>query len=215
MSTAATVSDWELCVKLPDVSPFDNDRHYESYIGNVVVPLIQTGLIPKFWFSHYGRTGDAEVKLRYTTTNYPQLQPTIASLVTQFGLNVVADQLFNIVGDLSGQPRFLGQNARQQNGNGRGVLIYDFLHSSSQLFVDCLSHRDGQGYWYVEANQDAGNSHHGSSLETVHHLFCNVSNVPTSIVIVKHQTGFAFLSPLYAKINGLYAPGLPEFKVDF
>ena len=108
---------------------------------------------------------------------------------------------------------------RKTGSDHRGSKIFDFLHAASVLTLDQLSHQD-QGYWVWEENPDKGNNHYGRTLESVHHLFCNLSAVPTAVVVIDPNLANQkqldrFLSPLYSKIHRVYTPNIPIFPIQY
>jgi len=126
---------------------------------------------------------------------------------------------FDIHADLSGT-RFLGTNQRQTDAPDRGSKIFDFLHTASVLTLDQISHRDQGGYWVWEENPDRGNNHSGKTLEIVHHLFCNLSAVPTAVVVVdsvqaNQKQINQIQSPLYAKNLGVLNPNSLVVPVQY
>lgn len=191
----------ELYAKLPNSRPFDTDVFFPTFVGSFVLPLLATQNITRYWFTQYGSAENREIRFRYELDSFARLQRQFDGLVAQLGLTVNNSAPFDVVGDLSGI-RFLGINQRQKDYRARGEIIFDYLHATARLYIDTLSHCDGNGYWHREDNQDRGNNDKGDSFETYHHLLCNMTGVPTEVVYAKVvETGeTVFLSRLYFKI---------------
>lgn len=43
--------------------------------------------------------------------------------------------------------------------------------------------KDAQGRWQLEQNEDKKENPEGSFFQSVHHLFCNATNVPTNATV--------------------------------
>jgi hypothetical protein len=169
-----------LHLKLPNQKPFDSENWFESFVGNFVKPILDTGFIKQYWFSRYGKPGDRDIRFRFTVDDYNQIQSTVNTLLTTFSLTDLKDEEdYDWLGDLGGQ-RFLQNNKREVKKAERAQLVFDYLHSVSRLFVDSLSHSDHHGYFFQEQNTDLNNPY-GSIFESLHHLFCNMTDVTTMI----------------------------------
>lgn len=215
-----------LAVLLPNDPPFDwaepdPGNWYDSFLGNVVLPVVSTGKLDRFWFSHYGGLpSTCEAKFRFTTDHFADVDPLIQDLLRKYKLKLVKEHEktypadFDIIGDLVKGPmgvRFFGANKRQRDREARGQIIFDMLHSVARLTLDCLSESDGDGHWYREINSDENNDHFGDTLEAAHHLFCNETSVPTGICVIS-ESPLKLMSPMYAKSNGVFTKG--KTRVD-
>jgi len=195
----------------PNSHPYDTDTVRWQLLGDVVLPFVEQNLPSRFWFSRYHGGGvPSQIFLRYESDKMAKNLPT---------LDPEEHHEFDIIEDLSG-PRFLGDNEQNRDRNIRGNLLFDFLHTASRLTLAQLSHLDNAGYWQIEKNSDHVNNHFGSSLESMHHLFCNLSSVPTAVVLVPshentpaHQT--RLISPFYAKMKGLYSDDLSVARIYY
>jgi len=89
---------------------------------------------------------------------------------------------FNEVGDLGGS-RFLGvENQQPGHDIQRAKLVTHLLHAISELWIDALIGPDSSGRFHIEHNDNAQNPNN-STFESLHHLFCNITKVPVSILI--------------------------------
>jgi len=181
---------------LPNSKPFDKENWFESFVGNFVVPIIATGKVHQYWFSRYGRNGQREIRFRFALDDYDEIKPLVEELIVKYSLcNLKDEDNYNVIDNL-GTKRFLGNNQRQSNRAERAQLVFDYLHSISRLFVDCLSHSDENKYFYQEKNTDLNNPH-GSVFESLHHLLCNITDATTVVVEVEMDNEQMFLSELY------------------
>ena len=205
------MAQFHLRFDLPNNPPYDRpDWCWQAY-GELVLPFIDTHHPTRFWFSQYEAPNiPKHILVRYES-------PAIFD-AANLSIQPVEHHAFNIHDDL-GVPRFFGANQRKNDSQLRGSMIFDFLHQASLLTLDQLSHKE-HGYWCLEQSPDQDNNHYGYTLESVHHLFCNLSRVPTAVALIpaaiaqQHQTN-PILSPLYAKIFGVYTLQTPVVRVEF
>lgn len=101
-------------------------------------------------------------------------------LANQEGYFVVPWVDFDAVGGL-GNDRFINQDADDTSRIERARLILNFMDSTVRLMIHSLVETGGQ--WRQETNADTGNNPNGSFFQSVHHLFCNATKVPTSVLI--------------------------------
>lgn len=163
-------------LSIPNNKPFDRGDWFEAFVGNVVLPLLQTGLVDSFWFTRYQDQNGKHARVRIKTEDYAVLKPHVDALIAQYGLMDVADEEAYDGGEFRG-PRFVGQNSRNVVPEERQELIWKFLHAASALYCDTFSHKDADSYWYRELNHDRGNNIDGDTIESIHHLFCNMTAV--------------------------------------
>ena len=185
-----------LHLKIPHQPPFDKENWFESFVGNFVKPLLETGIIGQYWFSRYGSSGDRDVKFRFSLDDYSQLEPTVNELTARFGLTDLKDEEEHVWEDDLGGNRFFQTQNSESSKNVRSQLALNYLHSISQVFVDCLSQADDQLYFYQEKNT-ADNNPHGSIFESLHHLLCNMTDVVIEIVVARIDGKLILQSPLY------------------
>lgn len=79
------------------------------------------------------------------------------------------------------------------------------MDATLHLMLDALI-EDDQGQWQLETNTNAQNPH-GSLFESIHHLFCNTTNVPTTIGIAVAGTSIQLSTPWMQPINLRFDPG--------
>jgi hypothetical protein len=88
---------------------------------------------------------------------------------------------YDFVGDL-GSDRFIMSNAAQDERLARAKLVARFMDSVVRLHVNSIA-SDQAGKWALESNNDVRNNPNGSLFESVHHLMCNSTGVPTSVLL--------------------------------
>ena len=166
-------------LKLPSNAPFDGPNYLTSFVGIHVRPLASK--LRLFWFTKYGRPGAGEVKFRFSTDDYEGIRKDIEAIegMFQHGDDGCGD--YNYVGDLGGE-RFLAPGRRATDQAARALLIYEFLTASARLFVDCIE-PDGAG-WKAE-EEITSNYNRETPMETFHHLFCNMTTVPTWAAVIQ------------------------------
>ena len=189
-----------LHLQLPKTMPFDKENWFESFIGNFVIPILDTGLIEKYWFSRYQDNElGKHVRFRFFIQSLDELTPLINDLLNKYKIrNLQDEEEYNYVSDL-GSDRFLGDNKTTQNREHRADLIYNYLYSISQLFVNFLSYNDDKDYYYLE-NETKSKFNHYISFESLHHLFCNITECPLFVMELRSQTNdVIFSSETYAQ----------------
>lgn len=217
----------------PTAPPFDRPvpqpgNWYDSFLGNIVLPLSETGKLDRFWFSQYGAFGKGHhAKFRFSTEHSDEVHAILNPLIVKFSIQLLQEHgetyphQFDIIGDLVSpqEKRHFGDNARNTSRLERGECLYTFLHAASALTLHCLSHSDSESRWYREVNPDRVNTQFGDTTEAIHHLFCNLSSVPTAVCVVPMagQIGppYQLASPLYAKIAGILSQGTAVIPVMF
>ena len=162
-------------VGIPDTKPFDRADWFEAFVGNFVLSILDAKLIDSYWFSRY-QDPKKHARFRVKTKDYSLIKPKVDDLIKDLGLTNLADEETYDGGEFRGR-RFVGENTRKIDPAARQELIWDFLHVSSRLYVDTFSHSDADRYWYREQNHDRDNNIDGDTMESPHHLFCNLTAV--------------------------------------
>jgi len=86
-------------------------------------------------------------------------------------------------------------------------MIFFMLH----LDYTYILYRDNNGYFYREINNKTSNNPKNDSLESVHHLFCNLTQVPLHVYVVEKDGKQTIVSDLHRKL--LYSDWKPIGKV--
>jgi hypothetical protein len=87
---------------------------------------------------------------------------------------------YDVVADL-GKDRFIRSDANETERIERAHQIAVFMSATSTLIVHSLKEENGE--WYTEANSDKANNPDGSFFQSVHHLFCNATEVPLFVEV--------------------------------
>src|SRR5262249_35705327 len=125
------------------------------------------------------------VKFRVYTDKYDSLKPELDKFAHQSGLTLRdAEKDLTLVGDL-GHSRFLDVSRQDKTGEERAQLVLLLLHAIAELVIDELVPQGG-GYWALEQNSHEENPN-GSSFESLHHLFCIMTKVPLSILVLNES----------------------------
>ena len=171
---------------IPDTRPFDNQNNwFQSFVGAIILPVTGQNRLGRFWFTRYGGVGKGKTALfRFETEVIGVVFAQIEILIKPFGITVVRPIDYDVGGDIGRgeNSRFMGTNAKHNDHARRGDLALTFLHASACLMLDCLVGPNPDGYFDLESETVSGFSIE-SSLEQFHHLFCNMTCVPTYVVV--------------------------------
>ena len=196
---------------VPNAPPYDNELWAETIMGRVIQPTVSRHPELKwFWFSRYVQpptdSGDTDVKM--IPRNF-QVQGLLKSL--RFRFEIPRDQAaafeaeaaktiqkegcaissfldYDLVGDL-GSDRHLGQGRDSKERRvQRAARVVAFYMETSRLALDCLTGPDAKGYFQFEKNDNNQNPL-GSTFETAHHVFCNITEVPLSVLVFTDAEG--------------------------
>lgn len=169
-------------MEVPDATPFDRMDWFEAVVGNFIKPIIEADLIESYWFSRY-QDPKRHFRFRIKTTDYAEVQSFAAPLIKKLGLTDLADEQDYDGGEFR-QARFVGDNRRGIEPKARQELIWEFLYASCRLYLDTFSYADDEGYWYREDNHDRANNIDGDTMESPHHLFCNLTGVAPRVDLI-------------------------------
>lgn len=174
--------------EVPDTCPFNiQETWFQSFVGSVIVPTVNANQLGRFWFTRYGAVGKGKTALfRFETDHFVPVLQGITTLIANKGIVLKGHSEYDVGGDIGrGQgSRFLGHNAKHNDQDRRGDLALTFLHAAANLMIDSLVGPDASGYFTLEAETASGFSKE-TSLEQFHHLFCNMTCVPTYMAIAK------------------------------
>ncbi|MFA7269115.1 MAG: hypothetical protein WC073_07215 [Sterolibacterium sp.] len=208
----------------------------ETLIGKVFRPLTArfSDQLEWFWFSRYGPltddTGDCDITRipeEYKQPIHPGAAISHRSMrfrfsiaddrqeaMEQWALQTIMEQgyyvsdfrPYDFVSD-TGSNRFLGTENRQP---GRAIqrarLVTQFYAASSRLVIDALVGPDEDGRYRLETNDDFQNPG-GSTFQSIHHLYCNITGTPTEVYVFQKAgldiIGFGtFINPPTAPPGG-------------
>jgi hypothetical protein len=88
---------------------------------------------------------------------------------------------YNPIEDVGGD-RFIRNDAELLERTERARLIVSFVDITIRLMLHSLS-KDESGYWVTEPNMILQQNPKGSMFESIRHLFCNATAVPTTVLL--------------------------------
>ena len=197
-------------VTIPDTKPFDRGDWFEAFVGHFVLPVIATNLVESYWFTRY-QDPKKHARFRLRLKNYVQLKPTVDALIGKWGFKDLADE--ENYGEEFRSQRRVGDRTPPADPAKRQELIWRFLTSAAALYVDTFSHADNDGYWHREENRDQVNNIDGDTMESIHHLFCNLTAIQPRVEILEQSNSQGFRSTVL--IAGTYRRwmGIPDTAV--
>lgn len=109
-------------------------------------------------------------------------------LITEEGYTISDIRDYDEVAD-TGSNRHLGVEHRVLGRKiSRARLVTELYHSISKLVIDALV-PDANGRYRLETNDDTRQNPHRSTFETLHHVFCNITEVPTCVLVTPLAVG--------------------------
>ena len=194
---------------VPPSSPFDKETWVENVVGNILVPVLRNNRPKWFWFSRYesDRTDSGDCNISkipqayefqpdgiYRSLRFRFLSPSEefedslkkAILACSCAISDIRD--YSPKGDAASN-RFLGEPRTEEKRKKRAELVISQFHATSELFIDCLKGPDSEGYFSLESDPDSGQNPHGSIFESVHHIFCNQTDVPLRVLTSQTAIG--------------------------
>lgn len=136
-------------------------------------------------FTGFVQPGHRSIRFRFEVidANLVDFEARLQELVIQHGYSISDIRDFDELADLGGN-RFLGvENRLPANATQRAHLVTHFLQSISELFMDALVGPDPENCYRLEYNDELQQNPNGSTFESLHHLFCNMTQVPVSILV--------------------------------
>lgn len=178
-----------------------------------------------FWFSRYvsprsGDVGDCDInqipeiygiypgnqnpqysdlyrsiRFRYSVPNnfQDEFESQAMRFIEHAGCAVSDFRDYDFLGDLGG-PRFIENNVSQVRKEERANLVVDYLHSISKLIVDCIEVLHTTEGFALEKSTSMENPN-GSIFESLHHLLCNMTNVPLNVLVSETAIGTYWSPP--------------------
>ena len=192
---------------VPWATPYTNEHWVEAVAGLILQPLIQKYDISWFWFTRYGEGfsgSNVDTDLSGIPTHYKHpnqdayrsvrfriwiedqdqtaVDSDLKSLVTSAACWIADLRHYPDIDDLA-DPRFCGGAYNLPRREERRDHMRDFLCSSARLFLHMLEGPDSSGGFKLEGNSDIGQNPDGATFQSIHHLFCNLTDVPLSIYL--------------------------------
>jgi hypothetical protein len=223
---------------VPNKPPYDKDTWAETAMGQIVAPLVtEFPDLKWFWFSRYLQSaddsGDTEIgkipkeffieiaqpkltvhrslRLRFCipATKLGEFEGMGEKLIKAQGCAISDWRDWDLTADL-GSDRTIGENVTPERRAARAGISARFYHATSQLALHCLVGPDKDGYFRFEKNANQQNPL-GSSFETPHHVFCNITEVPLS-VLVNSDDKQIYIGTFYQPPGGNKRPELVRVR---
>lgn len=167
-----------LVYTIPQTARFAGpDTWFPTFLGGFVLPILDTGLIQSYWFSRYqeGATKSVRFRFKVADADYPAVQQRADELEHDLGMTRRMEELNYDGGDLRAL-RFQPPNPRRLQADQRFDLVWNFLHATAEIYLDCLAQEDPVTHiWSMEVNPDIGHNALNDTVETFHHMFCNIT----------------------------------------
>ena len=135
-------------------------------------------------FPMANQPGHRSLRFRFEIADGDQaaFEARLQQLLNQHGYAISDIRDYDQVGD-TGNHRHLGVKNRQAGRDvQRARLVTHLYWSISQLVIDALVGPDPVDRYRIE-NNDSQENPNGSTFESLHHLFFNITQVPVSILV--------------------------------
>ena len=136
-------------------------------------------------FAEGNQPGHRSLRFRFNIENSHQavFETALQQLIAQHGYAISDIRDYDQVGDVGGN-RFLGVEKREPGGNvRRAILVTQMCQVASELVIDALIGPDDANRFHFEHNDVQDQNPNGSTFESLHHMFCNITEVPVSVLI--------------------------------
>lgn len=210
----------QVCIFAPWKPPYDGATWAETVFGRIIKPLvIAHSEIRWFWFLRYGEpktSGSPDfdvnriaddffvngighlVRLRFAIrdADFSSFESHGSRIIRQEGCCYSHWPDYGGLGELGGA-RFCGENGLSKPCSVRAELNAEMLCCLSKIVLHSLIGPDPEGRYQMEKNIDNQNPN-GSTFESLHHCFCNMTGVPLDVIVLQNkQTGEQRLGTLW------------------
>jgi len=193
---------------VPFAALYLNDHWVETVVGCVVAPLVHKHGIERFWFSRYGEGangsgGDTDLQKIPALFRHPQadfyrsvrfrlwLPATVDRTAFENELFDTVVKVSCAIADVRSYPdiddlaweRFCGGDYTLSRRAERRDRMRDFLSSTARLFVHMLEGPNAQGEFRLEENKVRDTNPDSVTFQSIHHLFCNMTEVPLTVFV--------------------------------
>jgi hypothetical protein len=192
----------------PTTAPYDNQLWAETMMARIIKTLVEQNPQPTWlWFTRYASLqpefGDSDgnnapasitqgglcksLRFRYEIPedDVGAFERQGSDLITSEGC-WIADWRDYDMAELSSD-RFIGEDRLEQRRNERLPLVKQFLESTSRLALHALVPADSDGRFRFEMNDNIQNPHQ-SPFFSLHHLFCNTTDVLLTVLFAFNGT---------------------------
>ena len=111
-----------------------------------------------------------------------------------------------------GGDRFIRNDAALPDRTERARLIISFVDTTIRLMLHSLS-KDEANRWVIEPNMIPEQNPKGSMFESVRHLFCNATGVPTTILLAGEWTSLQ-LETYWMQPLSITGNELKQYKLE-
>ncbi|MFH1117071.1 MAG: hypothetical protein V1792_24400 [Pseudomonadota bacterium] len=125
------------------------------------------------------------LRFRYEVADAHQaaFEARLNDLVAQHGYASSGCLTYDQIGDAGGN-RFLGvENRLPGRDSQRAELVIQLFQSVSEIVMDALVGPDQANRFHIEHNDVRRDNPNASTFESLHHMFCNITYVPLSILL--------------------------------
>lgn len=193
----------------PAKAPYDSQFWAETMMARIIKPLVeQCSEISWFWFTRYASeeqdfadsNGDAAPPAFFDHNNFRSLRfrfevaDSAIAVFENCGNELIsregcwnADWREYGISELCSN-RFIGEERSNDRRKQRLVIVRDYVVSVSRLALHALVAADNQGRFRFEHNDDLENPH-DSAFFSLHHLFCNPTEVILTALITNENGG--------------------------
>jgi hypothetical protein len=186
----------------PHRSPYDNNLWAETMMARIIKPLVGRTGVKWVWVTRYAfltldfsdsdgskaPEGFFEKPLYRSLRFRYEIEPERQDEFEAAGAEIVksegcwqADWRDFPVDSLSGD-RFLGSPRTDERRREREGLVMNYVDSVTRLALHALIPADDEGRFKIEDNDHHENPHN-SAFFSLHHLFCNTTNVLLTALI--------------------------------
>jgi hypothetical protein len=115
-------------------------------------------------------------------SSQPTFEHRLTQLLGEYKYRFSSVLHYDQVQDTGGERLLGNENRKPGRDVQRAQLVTEMYHVISQLVIDALVGPDQQWRFQVETN-DHDENPNASAFESLHHLFCNITNVPLSVLV--------------------------------
>jgi hypothetical protein len=190
---------------VPPMAPYQQECWVECVVGHIIAPLVKKYQLHHFWFSRYGEgaegsKGDTDLtkippgfelnglyrsvrfRLWLPESQRAAFEQELRATVTGVGCWIFDLRDYPDLDDLASK-RFCGGNFAQTRREERRDEMREFLSATARLFVHMLESPNSQQEFRLEDNTERNNNTEGVTFQSVHHLFCNMTEVPLFVFV--------------------------------
>lgn len=194
----------QVCIFAPMKPPYDGATWAETIFGRIIRSLVNAHVeLRWFWFLRYGEPKNSGspnfdvnrifddyfpggigrlVRFRCSIpeADFSAFQSHGSDLIQKEGCGFSHWTDYGGLGELGGA-RFCGENGLSKPCSERADLNAEMLCSLSKIVLHSVVGPDTEGRYRMEKNIHEENPN-GSTFESLHHCFCNMTGVPLEVI---------------------------------